>query len=159
MIKVSFDDGINDALMEIRRIGREQRKEMYERMAYQASPVGQAEAAVEMAIQQELCREERARDQEVQKWKARLHRGGWSVRFMRLRIYVEKLMSNVKDLGERQLTPFEIAQREIAEEKRQAAVQKLKDLLRKRAAAETVLANIDREIADANEAISQGNKV
>lgn len=59
----------------------------------------------------------------------------------------------------RELTPREIAEREIAAERRETSVRKIKELLRKRIAAQTVLDNIDREIEDAEAAIAQGNLV
>lgn len=49
------------------------------------------------------------------------------------------------------------ARREIAEENLNKGVSKLKTKLRERESAATVLANIDREIAELELAINQGN--
>lgn len=49
------------------------------------------------------------------------------------------------------------AKREIAEEEIQKGVAKLKIKYRERASAETVLVNVNREIADLEAAIEQGN--
>ncbi len=61
-------------------------------------------------------------------------------------------------------TPFdarpsvrELAARELANENREKALKGMKELLRRRAAAQTVVDNIDREIADYEAAIEQGN--
>ena len=49
------------------------------------------------------------------------------------------------------------ARNEVAEENLESAVEKLKVKLRELAAAETVVENVTREIADLEEAIAQGN--
>jgi molybdopterin converting factor small subunit len=49
------------------------------------------------------------------------------------------------------------AQREIQEEAMEGAVKKLKAKYRERNAADTVVANLNREIEDLEEAIEQGN--
>ncbi len=49
------------------------------------------------------------------------------------------------------------AKREIAEEGMKKAVDKLKGKLRERESAKTVLANVEREIADLELAIEHGN--
>jgi len=49
------------------------------------------------------------------------------------------------------------AKREVEEEGLEKATAKLKDLYRQRKSAETILANVDREIADYEEAVNQGN--
>ena len=52
---------------------------------------------------------------------------------------------------------IEKARQEVADEKMADAVSKLKNKLRERDAAATVLENIDREIKDLEVAIEQGN--
>lgn len=49
------------------------------------------------------------------------------------------------------------AHREVAEENQEKAVKLLKSKLREKEAAETVVANIEREIADLEMKIEQGN--
>lgn len=49
------------------------------------------------------------------------------------------------------------ARKEVQEERMEAAVQKLKVKYRERAAAKTVLDNLDREIEDLEASIEQGN--
>lgn len=49
------------------------------------------------------------------------------------------------------------AHKEIAEERMELAVKKLKDKLQERNRAQTILDNVDREIADLELAIEQGN--
>jgi len=54
-------------------------------------------------------------------------------------------------------TAVQRAKREFAEEKMKESVRKLKAKFKELDSAETVVANIRREIADLEEAISQGN--
>lgn len=63
----------------------------------------------------------------------------------------------VKEIDEKSLSVAEQAKQEVDQELRKVAVKELKDLYRKRAAAETILKNIDREIVDVEEAAEQGN--
>lgn len=65
-------------------------------------------------------------------------------------------MSGVSKI-DRNESVTERAKREVAEEVQAAAVQKMKGKLRELHAAETVVANIKREVADLEEAIAQGN--
>lgn len=53
-------------------------------------------------------------------------------------------------------TVKEAAEQEIAEEQMRAAKEKIKSLLRRKADAEKILANIEREIADAYATLGQG---
>lgn len=64
-------------------------------------------------------------------------------------------MSDIKAVRPR--TPREIAESELAAEKLAENTRRLKELLRRRDAAKTVLENIERDIADADLAIEQGN--
>jgi len=64
---------------------------------------------------------------------------------------------SVKDIGERQLSVREQAQRELDRENAAKALGGMKALLQRRKTAQTVLDNIDREIADYEAAIEQGN--
>lgn len=65
-------------------------------------------------------------------------------------------MNNTTPIGN---TPSvrELAAREVAAEAREKAIKGMKDLLRRRAQAQTIVDNIDREIADYEAAIEQGN--
>lgn len=49
------------------------------------------------------------------------------------------------------------AEKEIAEEQCKLAKEKIKSLLRKKADAQRILENVDREIADAYASMGQGN--
>ena len=62
----------------------------------------------------------------------------------------------ITEVKNQPLTPMEIAKREVAEEQNKAAVIALKDVYRKKDAAEKVLANINREIADLEARIEDG---
>lgn len=69
-------------------------------------------------------------------------------------------MSNVTTIGDNQSAAQKAiarAKAEIAEENLQKGVAKLKTKYRELAAAETVVANIKREIADLEAAVEQGN--
>jgi hypothetical protein len=65
-------------------------------------------------------------------------------------------MSNVLNITG-QSSAIAQARAEVAAEIQKKGVEKLKVKLRERAAAQTVLANVDREIADLEAAIEQGN--
>ena len=64
---------------------------------------------------------------------------------------------NVTDLKSKGQKAIEKAREEVEAEDMADAVCKLKAKLRERQEAKTVLDNIDREIADLEEAITQGN--
>jgi len=68
-------------------------------------------------------------------------------------------MTNVSSIngGSPARTAIERAKAEIAEENLQKGVAKLKVKYRELAAAQTVVANITREIADLEAAVEQGN--
>jgi len=51
----------------------------------------------------------------------------------------------------------EEAEKEVREEKTKKAKEKIKELLRKQESAKVILANIEREIADAYKSIGEGN--
>lgn len=57
---------------------------------------------------------------------------------------------NIKDI-------INTAKKEVAEEASKKAIEKLKELYKKRDMAQTALANIDREIADAEGRLAEGN--
>lgn len=64
-------------------------------------------------------------------------------------------MSNVKEV--RQKTPMQIAKEEIAAEEAKHAVTLLKDKMRELHKAQTIVANIEREMADLEQQIEDGN--
>ncbi len=67
-------------------------------------------------------------------------------------------MSNVKEINGKSLSPREQAQAELDAEERTKNVKLLKEKLRAVSAARTVVANLEREIADIEAAIAQGNE-
>jgi hypothetical protein len=66
-------------------------------------------------------------------------------------------MTNVTTLKTPELSPREQAQAELDAEQRSKDVKTLKEKLRALASAKTVVANIEREIADIEAALAQGN--
>ncbi len=70
----------------------------------------------------------------------------------------EETMSNVKEINGKSLSPREQAQAELDAEERTKNVKLLKEKLRAVSAARTVVANLEREIADIEAAIAQGNE-
>jgi hypothetical protein len=66
-------------------------------------------------------------------------------------------MNNVTELGDRKESAIQVARREIAAEQLEKDVVKLKIKYREVAAAEKVLKNLGVEVADLEEAITEGN--
>ena len=66
-------------------------------------------------------------------------------------------MTNVTDISKTTLSVREAAELEVANENRAKGVAKMKLLVRELDKARTIVANYEREIADLEEAIKQGN--